>query len=428
MARRRLGYHWFMRRYHFLTAFLFYITCQIAYAGTEVSLSVDKQNVSPGEKVKVEVTVTGEGVALASMPELRGNGDFETVVLRVSQEAALVKLDTSKGLRRENYGEPGDRSMLVETEMTSVKTYTYLLQAMPSFRSAGISASLRTADGEFSSNVVELFLKRRSASKRGTGADSGVKRLEGGKIDFSLKCSISRLRAYVGQEVIFTSVFLSAARLRDGPFFAPVKSRGFWVEKLSDTRREKARIKTNAGREYSVTEITRILYPLSAGEASVGPVSVKFKTDQYTPSVELTSEPMTVRVIPLPEKGRPEGFTGLIGEFSIDAKANRKSVKKEGSILFTVTVSGRGNVHRIPEPSVPELAGFDVYGPEISDDFLRTGKGSEGSRSFAYALVPKRTGHLRIGGFHTSAFDPGKGEYIILETSPIEIKVLEPRR
>ncbi|MEE8484183.1 MAG: hypothetical protein V3S46_06255 [Nitrospinota bacterium] len=40
----------------------------------------------------------------------------------------------------------------------------------------------------------------------------------------------------------------------------------------------------------------------------------------------------------------------------------------------------------------------------------QTAKGTKGSGSFAYAPVPKKVGRLRIEGFHTNAFDPGKGE------------------
>ena len=73
-------------------------------------------------------------------------------------------------------------------------------------------------------------------------------------------------------------------------------------------------------------------------------------------------EPRTLRVLPLPEAGRPGGFQGAIGRFAVLAGIDRRKVGVGEPFHLKLRITGTGNLATFPTPRLDDLDGFHVYG------------------------------------------------------------------
>jgi hypothetical protein len=134
------------------------------------------------------------------------------------------------------------------------------------------------------------------------------------------------------------------------------------------------------------------------------------------------SRPVRVTVGPVPPEGRPAGFLGGVGRFTLGAEASPRSVRVGQELDYRITVTGPaawGMTGR------PELKHFDRLGPGLRIDPRPTERQNEPpSRTFVYRLRPTRPGEAVLPPVAIAAFDPGTGRYITRVTPGVPIRVV----
>ena len=137
----------------------------------------------------------------------------------------------------------------------------------------------------------------------------------------------------------------------------------------------------------------------------------------------LTSEPLELKVLPIPDEGRPQDFSGLVGSFRINTRLEPSELKAGESATLTVTLSGRGNINRIPDIKGPELENVKVYADEPVIKVEPDSAGPSGSKTMKWALVPEKEGSYRIKPLSLSFFDTVDGKYKVLKTPVLPLLV-----
>jgi hypothetical protein len=130
------------------------------------------------------------------------------------------------------------------------------------------------------------------------------------------------------------------------------------------------------------------------------------------------SEPLSIKVVELPEAGRPADFGGAIGNFRVRAFAEPRDVDAGESIKLKVEWSGTGNLEffSAPEPSRSDaFAGFRVYGKTETKAIDR--------RTVTYDLAPRSAEVKQIPPLVLPVFDPVANCYASVATEPIAINV-----
>jgi len=137
----------------------------------------------------------------------------------------------------------------------------------------------------------------------------------------------------------------------------------------------------------------------------------------------IVSEPLELKVLPLPAKNRPMDFSGLVGQFQIDSKLEPATVKAGESATLTVTLSGRGNIKRIPELKMTEFEHIKVYAdqPVLKEQIDE--KGRKGLKTMKWALVPEQAGTYPLPSLAVSFFDTKAHGYRTLKTAPQTLSV-----
>ena len=145
-----------------------------------------------------------------------------------------------------------------------------------------------------------------------------------------------------------------------------------------------------------------------------------FSSFQSRP-ITVTSPKTTFEVISLPEAGRPEGFTGAVGDFSLELAAAPGTVSVGEPITLTMTVSGAGNFNRVEAPAVSDSTSLKLYTPHGT--FTPGGSPYEGTKRFEQAAVVTDPSVDIIPPVVFSFFNPGSGHYQTLFSDPFPISV-----
>ncbi|MDE2763514.1 MAG: BatD family protein [Gemmatimonadota bacterium] len=198
------------------------------------------------------------------------------------------------------------------------------------------------------------------------------------------------------------------------------------------------------GREYSPGAEHRLaVYPREPGRKKIGPAALKGQVRRrdaadfgltpversarfggnWTP-LTLTTDDVSIEVVPLPEVGRPESFRGHVGSLELVCWVDRTNAAPGDTVTLQVELSGPGHSSVMPDPEIAFPAGFDVSEPEtVRFDARDDRTGPRGTRADTYLLVAGREGSFRIPAIEVSWFDPESESYGISRAGPFDLTV-----
>ena len=256
-----------------------------------------------------------------------------------------------------------------------------------------------------------------------------------------IKASVDKSKVYVGEQLVVTyKVYTRVSIVDNGLTKAPVFN-GFCSEDVfSHNKQATLHPEVIDGIQYQVAEIKKtILIPQHSGTLNIDAMemdcvirmSVKSNNffDQFfgggyrDSKVSIKSRTLQIEVMPLPEVGKPDGFSGAVGEFSIETKVNKNKLKTNDGVNYLLTLSGKGNIKFIEPIKLDLPKEFESFDPKMNDKISVSNTGISGSRTYDYLLIPRVAGNLEIPALHFSYFDPQKKEYIILKSAEIPIEV-----
>ena len=226
---------------------------------------------------------------------------------------------------------------------------------------------------------------------------------------------------------------------------------GIFSESLQQMNRERRRPRGRQverdGASYFVYEVSTIRHPIRPGEIDVGDVRIVYahptglsrKRDFFgrlslevegSRPVVVEADAAPVEVRPLPETGRPVGFTGAVGRFRVRASASPTSVAVGDPVTLTIQVTDIGegapvDMANLRPPDLgadPALEGFRV------PDSPTTGIADGRTKTFTETLRPERDDLTEIPGIAFPSFDPSLGRYVVERTDPISISVRPSER
>jgi hypothetical protein len=146
-----------------------------------------------------------------------------------------------------------------------------------------------------------------------------------------------------------------------------------------------------------------------------------FSTAQLRP-VHLKTEPLAVEVRPLPDVGKPEGYTGLVGTARLLGDLSRNRCELGESVSLTLVLTGHGNLSDADlEIQAPE--GLKVYAEDPVQEISWGQDGPLGRISRRFDLVPQVAGEALLPEIELGYFDPVRGGYRTTSAGPFNISV-----
>jgi hypothetical protein len=216
------------------------------------------------------------------------------------------------------------------------------------------------------------------------------------------------------------------------------KYNDFWSQNI-DIKQLVAQEGMFKGEKYRYVVLRKtVLYPQKSGKLAIEPLSldidVQLPTNQRnmygqvvvkegSKKVSAGSKVITVKA--LPEAGKPEDFSGAVGNFDFKVTPSKTDLKNGESLDLVVSVTGKGNMKlfSLPKPIVPNaLEMYDAVHKEQVDTPL---SGMVGKVSDSYTIIPQYKGNYPIKPLRFSYFDLGSGKYKTLSSPEIMINVLD---
>lgn len=381
----------------------------------ELEARVDRTEVSIDGRVTLTLTIEGPKGGEAEI-DLGVTGGFQVHSAGTSQSISIVN-----------------------GSMTSSITHTYLLtprregdQKLGPFR-------VTIGDETATATAIQIHVTPGSPTPGPNTAPTGRSggRSAPGK-DVFIRTFIDKDEVYVREQVTLTFRLYTRIRLGRDPEYSPPSTEGFWKEDLPPQQRFYDEIN---GQRYLVNEIKTALFPTGPGRLVIGPARLAYEEDTFfstdpfdllrggmrsrrRPVREtLRSDSLAVDVKPLPAAGKPRGFDGAVGSFTLSASLDKSEVNANEPVTMTVTLAGEGNVQTavIPDPDIPET--FKVYDSGSSTETSKEGYRLRGKKTYTRVFVPRYGGDYTVGPISFSYFDPRQAAYVTRQAGPFQIAV-----
>jgi hypothetical protein len=133
------------------------------------------------------------------------------------------------------------------------------------------------------------------------------------------------------------------------------------------------------------------------------------------------SRSVQVKIVPLPEVGRPAGFLGGVGQFSLEAEASPRAVRVGQEFELRLKMTGPAAWGATARP---ELNKYDrlPLGLRIRPGLVLTNE-EPPARTFIYHIRPSRAGEAILPPISIAAFDPATSRYMTQVTPGIPVRV-----
>lgn len=145
-----------------------------------------------------------------------------------------------------------------------------------------------------------------------------------------------------------------------------------------------------------------------------------FFTSYRTEEIVTRSPKEIISILSLPQEGKPEGFSGAIGNLSMNSSINLDKINVGDPVTLSIDIFGTGNFQRINMPAITGERGKWKLYPESS---RLQGSAFEGVKKFQQILSPLSDEMTTLPVFEFSYFNPLEKKYITLKTDEIPISI-----
>ena len=215
---------------------------------------------------------------------------------------------------------------------------------------------------------------------------------------------------------------------------------GFWNQeiKISNSQLAVKKGKYN-GEDYRYVVLQKaLLIPTKSGRLTIDPMKMDIVIGVPTGRADFFGNVLTNRIrkefssakkviLPksLPLAGKPEDFTGAVGDFKFNVSLSKEVLKANESSQIRVDVSGKGNLKLFELPEVETPVELEKYQPERKESVTVAANGISGSVSDVYTVVPQYKGKYKIPSVSFSYFNPKTEEYTTINTDDLYVDVTE---
>lgn len=277
--------------------------------------------------------------------------------------------------------------------------------------------------------------------------------------DLFIKVVVDKSKVHIGEQI--TASYKLYARIPMNVNISKLPSlNGFWTQDFEMPKGKIVPVEEEInGQRYQVFTLKKsALFPQQAGTLELDPAEAEgiarivqkgrrsnpFADDPFFNSffmddpfadeffggsayqdvkVKLKSKPVKIEVAALPEEGKPEYYTGAVGNFTVDAAIDKTAITTDDVANLKITIQGNGNLKLIEPPVLQLPNGLVAYDPLITDTITERTTTIGGTKTITYSITPRTPGEYDIPGVSFASFNPKTGKYDTVITKSIKLAV-----
>ncbi|WP_309477134.1 BatD family protein [Polaribacter sp. WD7] len=255
-----------------------------------------------------------------------------------------------------------------------------------------------------------------------------------------LVAEVSKSSPYVGEGIyveyrLYVSENIS---VYDTSVTEPPQYNGFWNQDIKINGFPVKMGKYN-GEDYRYIVLQKaLLIPTKTGKLEIDPMKMDivigvptgradFFGNVITRNIrkEFASPKKIIQPKRLPLEGKPENFTGAVGDFNFAVTLSKDILKSNESSQIKLSVTGKGNLKLFELPEVTTPTELEKYQPERKEKVRVTSSGISGSVTDTYTVVPQYKGKYKIPNVNFSYFNPKEKKYYTLSSEDLYVDVIE---
>lgn len=415
-----------MNRAHYILSFLLVLWTSLLLADDiKFTATVNKTQVGTGEVFEVTFSVNGNGNRFAP-PSFSG---FQIV----SGPNVSTSMTSING----------------NTTMSNAYSYDLVASQVGTYT---IGPATMVVNGKtVSSNPIKMTVVKGQPAQRSSRAQSmqgdedDMAPQASSKVDISkllfIRAVVNKTHVYQGEPINLSYRIYRRVDILDDQGDKMPDLNGFWAQDVTANQQNNTwKIASLNGQQFYTVDVKQsILFPEHTGNLTIDPLGMTFLARIPAPSqdimdqffggsfedkkIQVKSQAITIHVDPLPDAGKPEGFGGAVGAFTINASVDKTKLKANEAINYSVKISGRGNIKLLQPLNIVFPTDFEKYDPKVTDTITTTTEGVSGSRIYNYLLIPRHQGTYTIDPIKFSYFNPATRKYVTLTTKPFTIEV-----
>lgn len=386
-----------------------WFTASSAHAQMNVTAQVDSHVVALGSPFQLTITISG------------------------TQKAEPVQLGTIDGFDAQYMG-PSQRVSIVNGQYSSSISFMYSL--------------LPTKVGKFEIPALDVNVDNQTiktapipmevvdaAADLPTQGDQPALDLSS---KIFLELQVPKTDLIIGEKVpVKILLFVTSVNITDVQY-PQLETTGF---KLSDYGRPSQYQRVINGVQYTIVEFDTALYPTRSGEIQLGPATLEchlivpgnrqnrfgsafdddffnaFFDRQERRSITLKSRELKLSVKELPQEGKPENFSGGVGNLNFEASISPVDIKVGDPITLKMSVHGDGNLGAVNFPVIKDNESFKVYEPAIKED--------GGVKKLEQVIIPRKKDLKEVPAFEFVYFNVDLNKYVKISRGPFAINIAQ---
>jgi hypothetical protein len=384
--------------------------------------------------------LSADDIALTAVVETNrvtlGNSTHLVLTVEGSQNAEPIDLPVIEGFDSKYLG-PQTAVSIVNGKSSVSKSFIYVLFSNKAGKFT-IPALSMTVDGkQYQSQPIEI-------SVDDVPAEGGEPKTSGSPTAVSLQDKIMLMAAapkkemYLHEQVpLSIKLFYGGVNISDVQY-PTLEATGFTKTEFGEPEQNQQILN---GMGFNVVNFTTLISPTRAGELVIGPAQLQanilyksqnqppinsaFGTDifdNFFTSYErrqftVNSEAIRINVLPLPEEGKPENFSGAVGKYDFTATATPTDVKVGDPITLRMKVIGNGDLKTVTMPSFTGT-NFKTYDPQIKDEGI--------AKILEQVIIPTSEEIKEVPAVSFSYFDTETKEYKTITQGSFPITVAAP--
>lgn len=315
----------------------------------------------------------------------------------------------------------------------------------------GIKTSTLYANGKFTSTREMTIVYDLAATSTGTAGLRDITVQVNGKsirhpavtfnvlkepevaADVFVMAEVPKTTVFVGEGIVVRYFLYHKTPVRNVDIKKYPKLNGFLKRFLQEPERSE-RVSVD-GQLYIRTQLYAAkLFPEKMGELKIDPLQLSatitisqsgdpFGTFGFGGTTKLRtiqSETIKLEVRPLPEAGRTEAFTGLVGKHEFDLQVNNAKLIVNEPLEVKLTVSGNGALENLEAPTLIKHQDLEEF--ESNGD-LKIMDADQATKVFDYTYLPKANMSIPATFVNLSYFDPDTSRYETVQLPMPEIVV-----
>lgn len=399
-----------MKLKFYISIFISLLTLSIFAQDAELTVSVSKNKLGLNQRLRIEFSINKQGADNFTPPSFR---EFK-VVQGPSQSVS---------------------QSWINGKVSFSQSYTYIIEPKRKGELIIEAASIKYNGGILNSKMMKVIVLDPIDVPENPNDPNYI-----AQQNIHLVAEISKSQPFVGEGIyveyrlyVSENVSVYDTSVTEAPQY-----NGFWNQDIKiDGFPVKMGKYNNENYRYIVLQ-KALLIPTKTGNLTIDPMKMDivigvptgradFFGNVITKNIkkEFASAKKVISPKSLPLEGKPENFTGAVGNFSFDVSLSKNALKANESSQIKVAVSGKGNLKLFELPVIETPAELEKYQPERKENVNVQTDGISGSVTDVYTIVPQYKGKYKIPNTTFSYFNPDKEKYETIATNDLYVEVLE---